>query len=80
MSYINLKLPNNVVNVYLPPITTTAQSVSVNPSGVRVTRAANRRVTRGGNVRVTRYTLTCYPELADVKLSQNKIAVHLVEQ
>lgn len=79
MSYINVKLPNTVVNVFLPPITTTVQSASVNPSGRRVTRAGSRRVTRGGNVRVTHYVLSCYPEVTDVKLPGNEIAVHLVE-
>lgn len=79
MSFLSVKLPNNVVNVFLPPITTTAQTLGINPSGVRVTRAANRRVTRGGNVRVTHYTITCYPEIVEIKLASNEIAVHLVE-
>lgn len=79
MTYINVKLPNNVVNISLPPITTTAQALGINPSGVRVTRAVNRRVTRGGNVRVTHYTITCYPEVTEMKLSSNEIAVHVVE-
>lgn len=79
MPYVNVKLPGNLVNILLPPITTTAQTVVINPSGRRVTRAANRRVTRGGNVRVTHYTITCHPEVTEIKLASNEIAVHLVE-
>lgn len=79
MTNVNVKLPNNVVNVFLPPITTTVQTVAINPSGRRVTRAGSRRVTRGGNVRVTHYTVSCYPEVVDMKLSGNEIQVHLVE-
>lgn len=74
MSHISLKLPANVVTVFVPPITSTLQLNDVKGS-TRVTRSANRRVTRGGNVRVTHYSISGYPEVVNVKINNTILNV-----
>lgn len=74
MPYISVKLPVNIVTVYLPAYTTTAQ-VTDAVGSTRITRGANVRVTRGGNIRVTHYRVTAYPELMAIKLDNGIVSL-----
>jgi len=72
---ISIKLPNQVVTIPLPQLQTTGATTTLAGS-TRITQLNNTRVTRGGNTRVTRdYTVTSYPELVVVKLSNGVINV-----
>jgi len=73
MSYISIKLPNNIVTLFLPKITTVLQ---INPDS-RVTEDGEVRLTEDGEQRVTEDLsgVESYPELAAIKLPNHIISV-----
>ena len=75
MSYISLKLPNNLVTLHTPTLQVNDATTALS-GATRITQARNRRVTRGGNVRVTRdYTIATRPELVVLKLDNGVISL-----
>lgn len=74
MIYINLKLPSNVVNVFLTPITTTAQRIFTYDE--RITEDGETRITEDGETRILDgYDITCYPETVEIKLDNSILNV-----
>lgn len=74
MSYINVKLLPNVVTVYLPPMTTTAQLIFI--YNERVTEDGETRLTEDGETRVLDgFDITCYPEIVAVKINNTALNV-----
>lgn len=72
--YISLKLPNHVVNVFLPPMTTTAQTIYTYDE--RITEDGETRLTEDGETRILDgFDITTYPEIVAVKLRSNVLNV-----
>lgn len=74
MSYISLKLPDSVVTVFLPAISTIAQRIFTYDE--RITEDGETRLTEDGETRILDgYDITCYPETVEKKISNTILNV-----
>ncbi len=73
--YINVKLPNHIVTIFLPPMTATRQQN--NQLYNRDLSDADTRVTSDGSTRIVDDVIYSYPEVAAVKLPAHVINVEV---
>ncbi len=74
--YLTVKIPNNIVTVFLPPITTTQQTNFTYDE--RITEDGETRITEDGETRILDgWDINSYPELTVIKIPNGVISVEV---